>query len=131
MIGLDTNVLVRFLIRDDESQHLRTVALLRRGADEGQTFFVGDVVLAEVVWVLQGRYRVAREEIAGALRGLLEAEHLTFESTDRCLRALRRFEAGRGGFADYLIAERAADAGCTSLATFDEALLAEPGTQPL
>ena len=128
MIGLDTNILVRLLVRDDEEQHRRTVALLERGTGAGETFFVGDVVLAEVVWVLQARYRLARPEIVGALRALLEAEQVVFESTDRCLRALRRFEAGRGGFADYLIAERASDAGCASLATFDQALLAESDT---
>ena len=128
MIGLDTNVLVRFLVRDDEEQHARTVSLLGRGPDEGETFFVGDVVLAEVVWVLQGRYRLPRAEITTALRALLEAEHLAFESTDRCLRALRRFAAGRAGFADYLIAERSLDAGCEVLATFDARLLSEQGT---
>ncbi len=125
MIGLDTNVLVRLLVEDDEDQHARVVALLKRGIAEGRAFFVGDVVLAEVVWVLQGRYRLPRVEVEGALRALFEAEHLRFESTDRCLRALRRFQTGAGGFADYLIAERAADGGCESLATFDRALLAD------
>ena len=128
MIGLDTNILVRLLVRDDEEQHRRTVELLARGTGEGEAFFVGDVVLAEVVWVLQARYRLARSEIVRALRALLEAEHVVFESTDRCLRALRRYEAGRGGFADYLIAERALDAGCANLATFDQTLLAESDT---
>ena len=127
MIGLDTNVLVRFLVKDDEEQHMRTVRLLRRAAEEGEALFVGDVVLAEVVWVLQVRYGLGRAEIASTVRALLEAEHLAFESTDRCLRALRRLEAGRGGFADYLIAERASDEGCANLATFDQALLSEEG----
>ena len=125
MIGLDTNVLVRLLVRDDEEQHTRVIALLKRGVEEGQAFFVGDVVLAEVVWVLQGRYRLSRSDVEDTLRALFEAEHLTFESTDRCLRALRRFRTGGGGFADYLIAERAADGGCDGLVTFDRALLAE------
>lgn len=58
MIGLDTNVLVRFLVRDDEEQHRRAVDLLRRGAEEEETFFVG-----EVVWVLVSRYRCGRQEI--------------------------------------------------------------------
>lgn len=127
MIGLDTHVIVRFLVKDDEEQHAPTVRLLRRAAEEGEALFVGDVVLAEVVWVLQARYGLRREEIANTVRALLEAGHLAFESTDRCLRALRRFEGGRGGFADYLIAERASDEGCLGLATFDQALLLEEG----
>lgn len=125
MIGLDTNVLVRLLVEDDADQHAQVVALLQGGVEEGHAFFVGDVVLAEVVGVLQGRYRLSRTDVGGALAALFEAEHLTFESADRCLRALRRFQAGGGGFADYLIAERAKDGGCESLATFDRALSAE------
>lgn len=122
MIGLDTNVLVRFLVRDDEEHHQRVVGLLRRGAAEGKVFFVGDVVLAEVVWVLRSRYRCERVEIASVIRQLAEAEELVFESTSRVVRALRAYERGSGGFADHLIAERARDAGCGALVTFDKAL---------
>jgi predicted nucleic-acid-binding protein len=127
VIAHDTNVLVRFLVRDDEAQHRRAVALVRKGVSAGEDFFVGDVVLAEVAWVLQGRYGVDRAGIVAVLHGLLEAEHMVFESADRCLRALRRSQSGRGGFADYLIAERAADARCDVVATFDRALLKEDG----
>jgi predicted nucleic-acid-binding protein len=85
------------------------------------------VVLAEITWVLHRCYGYHRSEIANALRALLEAEHLAFQSTERCLRALHRYETGRGGLADYLIAESGRDAGCRSMATFDEALLGESG----
>jgi predicted nucleic-acid-binding protein len=127
--GLDTNVLVRFLVRDDEEQHERVVSLLRRGADAGETFFIGDVVLAEVVWVLASRYRVGRDELAAVVRKLAEVEELHFESNDRVVRALHAFRSGRGGFADYLIAERARDAGCDVVYTFDRALLTGEGFQ--
>ena len=127
MIGLDTNVLVRFLVRDDEEQHRRAVDLLQRGAEEGETFFVGEVVLAEVVWVLVSRYRCRREEIAQVIRQLTEVQELSLESTDRVVRALRAFERGKGGFADYLIAERARVAGCSSVATFDRVLHEDSG----
>ncbi len=125
MIALDTNVLARFLARDDDPQHRLAVARLASGSEVGETFFIGDVVLVEVVWVLQSRYRLARPAIADTLRALLEAEHLTFQSADRCLRALRRYAAGNGGFADYLIAEQARDSGCSAVVTFDKDLLAE------
>jgi len=122
VIGLDTNVLVRFLVRDHEEQHRRALALLQRGVEQGERFFVADVVLAETVWVLSSCYRCERDEIASVIRQLAQAEELDFASTDRVVRALRAFESGRGGFADYLIAERARDAGCASVATFDRAL---------
>lgn len=125
MIGLDTNALVRFLVRDDEDQHQRVVELLRRGAAERKVFFVGDVVLAEVVWVLRSRYGCDRDEIASVVRQLSEVEELVFESTSRVVRALRAYEKGAGGFADHLIAERARDAGCEALITFDKVLHAD------
>lgn len=127
MIGLDTNILVRFLVRDDEAQHAAVVDALRRGAEAGETFFVGDVVLAEVCWVLSSRYRCTRDELAAVVRKLTEAEELVFESTERVVRALRAHQHGKGGFADYLIGSHAHDAGCTTVLTFDEALVAESG----
>lgn len=127
MIALDTNVLVRFLAADDVGQHQRGVALFRRGIARGETYFVGDVVVAELTWVLRASYRFERAQIAAALRALLEAEHLVFESTDRLRRALVRYQGGVAGFADYLIDERGRDAGCATLVTFDRALLGEPG----
>lgn len=130
MIGLDTHVLVRFLVRDDEEQHQRVVELLRRGASDGERFFVGDVVLAEVVWVLASRYHCTREEISAVVRQLAEVQELVFDSTERVVRAQRAFERGRGGFADYLIAEGARDAGCASMATFDRALHSDDGFRP-
>ncbi len=131
MIAPDTNVLVRFLVRDDIEQHRRAAALLRAGPDGGETFFVADVVLAEIVWVLGSRYRLGRSAIADAVHALLEAEHLVFESTERCYRALRRYQQGPGGMADYLIVETARDAGCDHLATFDRALGSESDVMPV
>lgn len=127
MIGLDTDTLIRFLVRDDEAQHAVVVAALRRGAEAGETFFVGDVVLAEVCWVLSSRYRCGRGELATVVRQLTEAEELVFESTERVVRALRAYQHGEGAFGDYLIGSRAHDAGCATVLTFDRALLAETG----
>lgn len=127
MIGLDTNTLVRFLVRDDEAQHASVVAALRRGTEAGETFFVGDGVLAEVAWVLTSRYRCGRDELAAVVRQLTEAEELVFESTERVVRALRAYQHGKAGFADYLIGSRAQDAGCSTVLTFDRALLGEAG----
>jgi predicted nucleic-acid-binding protein len=127
VIALDTNVLVRFLVADDMAQHQRVVALFRRGIARGETFFVGDVVVAELTWVLRASYRFERAQIAAALRALLEAEHLVFESTDLLRRALLQFQSGSAGFADCLTAERGREAGCATLVTFDRALLGQSG----
>lgn len=122
MTGLDTNILVRLLVQDDEAQHRAVIALFQRAKDAGEQFFVGDVVVAEVVWVLGSRYRLGRHDIVAVLQQLIEAKELVFESVDRIVRALRSFESQRGDLADYLIAERARDAGCGVIMTFDQAL---------
>lgn len=127
MVGLDTTVLVRFLVRDDEEQHQAAVDLLARGVAPGERFFVGEVVLAETSWVLSTRYRCSREELAAVVRKLVAAEELAFESADRVVRALHAFEQGAAGFADYLIGERARDAGCQEVYTFDQKLLRGAG----
>lgn len=127
MIALDTNVLARFLVADDATQHQKVLALFRRGIADGETFFVGDVVLADLTWVLRASYRFERAQIANVLHALLEAEHLIFESSDRLRRALHRFQGGAAGFADCLIDERGRELGCTRLVTFDRALLGQPG----
>lgn len=127
MIGLDTNVLVRFLVQDDPAQHQRVVGFVRDALARGEVLFVGDVVLAETVWVLSSAFGCTRDEIAATVRALIEAEGLQLESSQRVLRALARFQQGKGGFTDYLLAMRAIDAGCTEVITFDAALLADQG----
>ena len=127
MIALDTNVLVRFLVEDDTEQSRQAKAMIQRAIAGNSPCFVSEVVVCEVVWVLGTSYQVGREEIARVLRQLLRARHLTFPKGERLSRALSAFEPGRGDFTDYLIRETAREAGCESVATFDRALLREPG----
>ena len=127
MIGLDTNVLVRFLVEDDVEQTARAAAFVRKAAAKGEPLFVSDVVLCEVVWVLARAYSFSRDVLAAALRRLLSARQLTFADADVLDRALTSYGSGRGDFADYVIREHAREAGCRSVATFDRALLKEDG----
>ena len=127
MIALDTNVLVRFLVADDADQNARAVALVQRTIDADSVLFLSDIVVAETVWVLSRSYRFTRSEIAAILHRLLAAQHLVLGARERVARALHRFETGRGDFADYLIAEDATAIGADRVATFDRALLREPG----
>ena len=127
MIALDTNVLVRFLVEDDAEQSLQARTMIERAIAGNRPLFVSEVVVCEVVWVLGTSYEVGREEIAGVVKQLLRARHLTLSNGERLARALSAFDSGRGDFADYLIRETAREAGCESVATFDRALLREPG----
>jgi predicted nucleic-acid-binding protein len=127
LIGLDTNVLVRFLVRDDANQSKRAASLIGDAVRAGDALYVSDIVLCETVWVLAGSYGFDRGEISDTLGDLLRARHLSFSNTDRIGRALRCYRSGAADFADYLIREHAVGAGCDSIATFDRALLRERG----
>ena len=127
MIALDTNVLVRFLVEDDVAQTKRARALITRAIEEESGCFVSDVVMCELVWVLTSAYRVPKSEVARHLGSLLRARHFAYRSADRLSRALDAFSDGRGDFADYVIREDSAAAGCETLATFDKALHTERG----
>lgn len=123
MIAVDTNILVRLLVKDDERQTRKVVRLFSELDADSDRAFVSDVVVCEVVWVLRSAYDFDKAEIARAMRGLLAARQLAFESTERLLRALSAYEAGRGDLSDYVIREHARDAGARELVTFDKALL--------
>lgn len=127
MIALDTNVLVRFLVEDDPGESARARQLIEQKLGQDLPFFVADVVLCEVVWVLRSNYRLPKSHTLDTLEKLLHATQLTFSSSDRIARALRAFRSGRGDFADYLIREEARDFGYQTVVTFDRDLLKETG----
>ena len=127
MIALDTNVLVRFLVEDDEAQSRRASRLIENARKRDETLFISDVVMCETVWVLSTSYRFSRSEIAGVLGDLLRGRGVVFSSSDSLARALQAYVAGKGDFADYLIREHASAAGAETVATFDRALLKQAG----
>jgi predicted nucleic-acid-binding protein len=95
MIALDTNVLVRFLVEDDAAQTAKVTALIEKTISEKETLFISDVVLCETVWVLTSRYGFSRAEVAGVLRELLDADHLSFSAPSQHARALDAFSRGK------------------------------------
>lgn len=122
MVGLDTNVLVRFLVQDDEAQQLEAAQLLTGLNQRGETGFVPDIVLAELSWVLERCYGFTRDEIGASVRKLLLARQLTFRCRDEVRNAVDQYERGGAGLADQLLTEQAKSAGCRAVATFDENL---------
>ena len=122
MIGLDTNVLVRFLTGDDEGQFRVARRLLKEIEDAGETAHVDHVVLAELAWVLQISYGFDRATLVATLERLLQTVEIDIQDRDVVRDALSDFAKGKGGFADYLIGARNRAAGCEETATFDRAL---------
>ena len=120
MIGLDTNVLVRYLLQDDARQSLRANRLIESlSADEPG--FVPVVTLVELAWVLGAGYKLPRAQLAAVLETLLRSKELVIDRADLVMQALARFSSGSADFADALIERTATAAGCTTTMTFDQA----------
>ena len=119
MIGLDTNILVRYLTRDDKAQYRATMKLLSR---KGATFFVPDLVLIETDWVLSTFYDWSRDEIADAFARLLQVHNLQFEDEDQIRRSLGAIRRG-ADLSDELLVSKCREHDCQELATFDAAVI--------
>ena len=118
MIGVDTNILVRFLVQDDPDQSAKARSLLDRCSVK-EPGFVGREVLIELVWVLERAYGRSPPSISAVLIGLLEAEELVLEDADDVATAAVAYGSGVAEFADHMIAAAADRAGCGTLYTFD------------
>jgi predicted nucleic-acid-binding protein len=124
--GLDTNVLVRFLVQDDPEQ-ARAAQNLMATFTEAAPGFVCREVLVEIVWVLECAYGLSRPDIARALDGLLEARDLVIEAADSVAVAVDRYRKGGPGFADQMIALAGLGAGRRATVTFDRKAAGVPG----
>ena len=117
MRGIDTNVLIRLIVRDDPTQVEKAEAFVASGA------WVSQLVLAETVWVLESVYGVGRPRITTVVGMLLEHDRLTLQDEDVIRGAHSAFERDRSvGFTDCLIAEAARKAGHLPVGTFDKAM---------
>lgn len=130
MIGLDTNVLVRFLVQDDPEQS-RVASQVMGELSEERPGFVSREVILELVWVLERAYRYPREAIAAAIDGLLSSIELSVEAADDVALALERYRVDGFGVADSLIAAACERAGASELVTFDRKAARLPGVRLL
>ena len=118
MIGLDTNVLVRYLVRDDEAQFARARRLIKREVGGGETVLISLLVLLETEWVLRSRYGLRKPEILAALSALLDAVELEFEDEPSIEEAVFTWKDSAAEFADCLLSARHRALGCRATATF-------------
>ena len=118
MIGLDTNVLVRYIMQDDPKQSPKATKIVEslEGAGSG---YVTLVSIVELVWVLSASFELTRLQVAQALDGIIRTKQFKIESADQVIRALRVFKVGKSDFADCLIERSANGAGCEKTITFD------------
>jgi predicted nucleic-acid-binding protein len=119
MLGVDTNVLVRFLVRDDEDQFERAQKLIKLEIAAGRHVFVSLLVLLETEWVLRSRYSLQKNLIIEAISRLLDAADVRFEDEPAIEEALFIWKDATADFADCLIGAKNRRLGCRATATFD------------
>ena len=128
MIGLDSNILIRFLTYDDEAQSLKATRLLSRlsAADQG---FVSLIVLAETAWTLRRAYRYSNREVGRVLGEMIKSQAILVESAQEAFVATKAAEQDDAPLVDMLIGELARKAGCVVTKTFDEEAARLPGLE--
>ncbi len=127
MIGLDTNVLVRYVTTDDLEQWQLAAGLIKA---EEQLCFLSNIVLCELVWVLRGKpYQFTRPQISEVLETMLATPVMEFENRSAVYQALQRMKVGKADFSDYLIGAIVYQAGCSTTYSFDHKLIGEKGFQ--
>ena len=131
MIGLDSNVLVRYLTQDDPIQSPKATEIIERRLTEENPGFVCVVAMAETVWVLDRAYGLAVYEIAAVVERMLQANVLVVENEQEVFTAMIALKEGHGSFADALIVALGARVGCSRTLTFDRKALRLPGFQPV
>lgn len=127
MIGLDTNILVRYLAQDDAVQSPKAREVIEGRLTEENPGFVSVVAMVETVWVLDRAYGLAAHEIAAAVERMLQTDVLVVENEQEVFTAMIALKEGHGSFADALIAALGARAGCVRTLTFDQKALRLPG----
>jgi predicted nucleic-acid-binding protein len=119
MLGVDTNVLIRYLIRDDQPQYEKARRLIDREVSKGDPLLVSLLVLLESEWVLRSRYGLPKSEIVAAFSAMLDATDLVFEDEPSIEHAIYLWKDSSADFADCLIDARNLRLGCRATATFD------------
>ena len=120
MIGLDTNILVRYLAQDDPVQSAKATEIIEERLSEDEPGFISLVTIAEAVWVLDRLYDQSPQEIAQLIERMLQSDTLFFQNEQEVFTAMVALKAGRGSFADALIGALGTWAGCSSTLTFDK-----------
>lgn len=128
MIGLDTNVLVRYIAQDDSKQSPKATRLVESLTVDAPGY-VSIVSVVELVWVLAGCYALTRGEICEVLETLLRTKEIVVAHSDTVWKSVRLFKEGKADFADCLIERSANEAGCAYTATFDRDAVRHCGMQ--
>jgi predicted nucleic-acid-binding protein len=127
LIALDTHVLVRFLVRDDEDQAMRARTLLKTCRGAGDDCLITNPVLCELEWVLESVYHASRSDVVAAVRMLQTTPPFMLEDAELLDRALMMYSKGKGDLSDYILGQIAIARGARTTYTFDRDLRSADG----
>lgn len=127
MKGLDTNVLLRYLVRDHVEQTKSAARFLETCCTADNPGYIGHITLCELAWVLAGIYKQGRTDISAIIEKLLQMKVLKVAEPDVVWRALNDYKTSNADFPDHLIARSNENAGCEHTVTFDKSASKQPG----
>ena len=122
MKGIDTNILIRYLVSDDKRQAEQAAKAIQTATDKGEALMLCNVVLVETVWVLEDAYRLSKAEILTLLDKIFSTAQFAIEERDIARQALEDFRTSKADFADCLIGRKNRLLGCDKTFTFDQDL---------
>lgn len=126
MRGLDTNVLVRYVVQDDPVQSRRSGRLIEETAADGESLFLSCIVMCELVWVLESCYEATKNEIEEIIEKILLTGQFEVEHKSSVRAALEDFRAHKADFSDCLMGRVNRARGCHTTCSFDKAALGLP-----
>ncbi len=120
MIGLDTNVFIRYLVQDDEQQAQLATDLIENQCSKENPALINEIILCEIVWVLKRAYRYDKAVILAIIKQLLSSDEIYISSHAEAWAAYHDYENGNADFSDYFIARINQKFGCPCTFSFDK-----------
>lgn len=130
MIGIDTNVIVRYIVQDDPEQARAATKLIEQSCSIDNPGYINHIVLCEIVWVLRRNYKLDKQSIYQVIEQIMRTDRLIIEDIQLVWKALETFKETKADFADCLLSQRNLQAGCRT-ATLDDAASVTKGYKHL
>jgi predicted nucleic-acid-binding protein len=121
MIGIDTNVIIRYIVQDDLKQAKAATKLREQVCSPDNPGFLNHIVLCEIVWVLKRSYKQSKESICQIIEQIIRTDRFVVEDIQLVWRALETFKETKADFSDCLLGQRNLQAGCEYTTTLDDA----------
>lgn len=131
MIGLDTYVVIRYLVQDDRKESVIATQIIEKSLTSEEPGYINQITLCEIAWVLQRSYGITKPQLLTIIEGLITTKQFLVENVEAAWKALRAFNDNNADFCDALIAQVNIYSGCVHTVTFDKKAGSLPGFELL